>query len=63
LRRPSIKKIRALFSKDSGKSEPAAGVDESKEILAAISKLPKFEPTYQVFGLGNLHFSIELIAR
>ena len=40
LRRPSIKKIRAFFTKNDA--------DESKEVLAAISKLPKFDPT------GNL---------
>jgi hypothetical protein len=43
LRRPSIKKIRALFSKDPAKV-PAADAEESKEVLAAISKLPKFDP-------------------
>ena len=48
LRRPSIKKIRALFSKDSSKAE-TQDPEESKEVLAAISKLPKFDPT-----CGNL---------
>ena len=48
LRRPSIKKIRALFSKDSTKNE-VPDAEESKEVLAAISKLPKFDPS-----CGNL---------
>ena len=53
LRRPSIKKIRALFQKDSNKESSSSNSnkteiegEESKEVLAAISKLPKFEPTY-----------------
>lgn len=53
LRRPSIKKIRALFQKDSSKESSSASAnktenesEESKEVLSAISKLPKFEPTY-----------------
>ena len=54
LRRPSIKKIRALFQKDSNKesSKSADGgeTEESKEVLAAISKLPKFEPYGNLIG-------------
>jgi len=53
LRRPSIKKIRALFQKDKDTSTSSASSkndsgesEENKEVLAAISKLPKFEPTY-----------------
>ena len=54
LRRPSIKKIRALFQKDSNKESSKSAADgeseESKEVLAAISKLPKFEPFGNVIG-------------
>ena len=54
LRRPSIKKIRALFQKDKDTSTTSSTSskndsgesEENKEVLAAISKLPKFEPTY-----------------
>ena len=53
LRRPSIKKIRALFQKDKDTSTSSTSSkndsgesEENKEVLAAISKLPKFEPAY-----------------
>jgi hypothetical protein len=48
LRRPSIKKIRALFQKDSSVSKDAVASDvadqeNNVEILSALSKLPKVE--------------------
>ena len=49
LRRPSIKKIRALFQKDPSLSKDIAAVSDvadqenNMEILSALSKLPKVE--------------------
>jgi len=44
LRRPSIKKIRALFQKDASSPKlETADQENSAEVLSALSKLPKVE--------------------